>query len=64
MRRSTAGARARDRRGSIVGSRPVHSELERALAGMEEERARGLFPTGFAANLGVLTTFGGPGTSS
>jgi 8-amino-7-oxononanoate synthase len=45
----------------IVGSRPVHADLEAALAewkGMEESV---LFPTGFATNLGVLTTFGGPG---
>jgi 8-amino-7-oxononanoate synthase len=46
----------------IVGSRPVHSELERALASWKHSEAAVLFPTGFAANLGVLTTFGGPGT--
>jgi 8-amino-7-oxononanoate synthase len=44
----------------IVGSRPVHSELEDALAAWKGEEAAVLFPTGFAANLGVLTTFGGP----
>jgi 8-amino-7-oxononanoate synthase len=44
----------------IVGSRPVHSELERALAEWKRAEAAVLFPTGFAANLGVLTTFGGP----
>lgn len=44
----------------IVGSRPVHSELERALADWRRTEAAVLFPTGFAANLGVLTTFGGP----
>ena len=44
----------------IVGSRPVHSALEpRSPAGRRTARAA-LFPTGFAANLGVLTTFGGP----
>jgi 8-amino-7-oxononanoate synthase len=42
----------------IVGSRPVHSELEHALAEWKREDAAVLFPTGFAANLGVLTTFG------
>lgn len=46
----------------IVGSRPVHSELERKLAAWKQSDAAVLFPTGFAANLGVLTTFGGPGT--
>jgi 8-amino-7-oxononanoate synthase len=44
----------------IVGSRPVHSELERALADWKGAERSVLFPTGFAANLGVLTTFGGP----
>ncbi|HZJ26181.1 MAG TPA: 8-amino-7-oxononanoate synthase [Acidimicrobiia bacterium] len=44
----------------IVGSRPVHDELEAELAtGKGTERAV-VFPTGFAANLGALTTFGGP----
>jgi 8-amino-7-oxononanoate synthase len=44
----------------IVGSRPVHTELEQALAAWKGEPAAALFPTGFAANLGVLTTFAGP----
>jgi 8-amino-7-oxononanoate synthase len=42
----------------IVGSRPVHSDLERALADWKRAARAVLFPTGFAANLGVLTTFG------
>jgi 8-amino-7-oxononanoate synthase len=42
----------------IVGSRPVHGELEHALAGWKGTERAVLFPTGFAANLGVLTTFG------
>jgi 8-amino-7-oxononanoate synthase len=42
----------------IVGSRPVHGELERALAEWKGTERAVLFPTGFAANLGVLTTFG------
>lgn len=46
----------------IVGSRPIHSELEHELADWKHAEAAVLFPTGFAANLGVLTTFGGPGT--
>ncbi len=45
----------------IVGSRPVHSELEAALAEWKRAERAVLFPTGFAANLGVLATFGGPG---
>jgi 8-amino-7-oxononanoate synthase len=44
----------------IVGSRPVHTELELALAAWKTMPRAVLFPTGFAANLGVLTTFGGP----
>ena len=46
----------------IVGSRPVHSELERALASWKLAPRAALFPTGFATNLGVLTTFGTDGT--
>jgi 8-amino-7-oxononanoate synthase len=47
----------------IVGSRPVHHELEARLAEWKGA-ARGLvFPTGFATNLGVLSTFGGPGVT-
>jgi 8-amino-7-oxononanoate synthase len=45
----------------IVGSRPVHSELERTLAEWKGMPRAALFPTGFATNLGVLTTFGGEG---
>jgi len=44
----------------IVGSRPVHGELEAALADWKRCERAVLFPTGFATNLGVLTTFGGP----
>jgi 8-amino-7-oxononanoate synthase len=44
----------------IVGSRPVHTDLERALADWKDTERSVLFPTGFSANLGVLTTFGGP----
>ena len=42
----------------IVGSRPGHGELEAALAAWRGTEAAVLFPTGFAANLGVLATFG------
>ncbi|HUQ62294.1 MAG TPA: aminotransferase class I/II-fold pyridoxal phosphate-dependent enzyme [Acidimicrobiales bacterium] len=45
----------------VVGSRAVHSELERALAGWKQEEAALLFPTGYSANLGVLTTVAGRG---
>lgn len=45
----------------IVGSRPVHTELEADLAAWKRSERALLFPTGFAANLGVLSTFGGPG---
>src|SRR5439155_4390820 len=45
----------------IVGSRPLHSDLEGALADWKGTERAVLFPTGFATNLGVLTTFGAPG---
>jgi 8-amino-7-oxononanoate synthase len=45
----------------IVGSRPVHADLEAALADWKHTERAVLFPTGFATNLGVLTTFGGHG---
>ena len=44
----------------IVGSRPVHSDLERALADWKRASRAVLFSAGYTANLGVLTTFGGP----
>jgi 8-amino-7-oxononanoate synthase len=45
----------------IVGSRRVHSALEQALAEWRSMPRAALFPTGFATNLGVLTTFGTQG---
>jgi 8-amino-7-oxononanoate synthase len=64
-----AGHAALDRWGAgagsarlIVGSRPVHADLEAALADWKHAERAVLFPTGFATNLGVLTTFGGPDT--
>ncbi len=45
----------------IVGSRPIHSELEHELADWKRTERAVLFPTGFATNLGVITTFAGPG---
>jgi len=44
----------------IVGARPVHRELETELADWKSAERAALFPTGFAANLGVLSTFAGP----
>jgi 8-amino-7-oxononanoate synthase len=46
----------------IVGSRPIHSELERDLAAWKDTERAVLFPTGFAANLGVLSALAGPDT--
>ncbi len=45
----------------IVGSRSLHRDLERELAAWRGTEAALVFPTGFAANLGVLTTFGQAG---
>jgi 8-amino-7-oxononanoate synthase len=45
----------------VVGSRPVHHDLEQALAEWRRTETALLFPTGFAANLSALTVFGGPG---
>lgn len=62
-----AAHRALDRWGAgsgaarlIVGSRPIHTDLEHALADWKDTESAVLFPTGFAANLGVLATLGGP----
>jgi 8-amino-7-oxononanoate synthase len=44
----------------IVGARPVHRALEYELAEWKSAQRAALFPSGFAANLGVLSTFGGP----
>jgi 8-amino-7-oxononanoate synthase len=41
----------------IVGSRPPHDDLEHDLAAWKGTDAAVVFPTGFAANLGVLSTF-------
>jgi 8-amino-7-oxononanoate synthase len=47
----------------IVGSRPVHAELEAALAAWKDCEAALLFPTGFAANLSVLSVVGVAGVT-
>ena len=44
----------------VVGSRPLHRELETELAAWKGSEAALLFPTGFAANLGLLAALGGP----
>ena len=63
-----AAHRALDRWGSgsgasrlVTGSRPVHAELEAALASWKECDRALVLPTGFAANLSVLSVFGGEG---
>jgi 8-amino-7-oxononanoate synthase len=65
---AAAAHRALDRWGSgsgasrlVTGSRPVHAELEAALASWKECDRALVFPTGFAANLSVLSVFGGQG---
>jgi 8-amino-7-oxononanoate synthase len=45
----------------VTGSRPCHEELEEALASWKGTERAVVFPTGFAANLGVLSAFGDPG---
>jgi 8-amino-7-oxononanoate synthase len=47
----------------VTGNRPVHEELERELAAWKGTERAVLFPTGFAANLGVLTTLGTEGVA-
>ncbi len=43
----------------VAGSMALHHELEEALAQFKGTEAALLFPTGFMANLAVLTTFAG-----
>jgi 8-amino-7-oxononanoate synthase len=45
----------------IVGSRPVHDDLERTLAEWKGTEAAVVFPTGFAANTGLLSVLAEPG---
>jgi 8-amino-7-oxononanoate synthase len=42
----------------VTGARPFHEELERELADWKGAEAALLFPTGFAANLGLLGALG------
>lgn len=43
-----------------VGTRPYHLELEESLAKWKKSEKAILFPTGYVANLGVLSALGGP----
>jgi 8-amino-7-oxononanoate synthase len=45
----------------VTGSRPIHAELEHELAQWKGTEAAVCFPTGYAANLGILSVLGGPG---
>ena len=45
----------------VTGSRPVHHDLEEALAEWKGTESAVVFPTGFAANLSVLSVFAGGG---
>ena len=45
----------------VTGSRPVHRELETALAEWKGAEAAVVLPTGFAANLSVLSVFASGG---
>jgi 8-amino-7-oxononanoate synthase len=47
----------------IVGARPVHAELEAELASWRRQERAVLFPTGFAANLGVVSVVGTDGVT-
>lgn len=47
----------------LVGTRPVHAELENAIARWKGTESAVVYPTGFQANLGVLATLGGAGVT-
>jgi 8-amino-7-oxononanoate synthase len=47
----------------VVGARPVHAELESELADWKGCERAALFPTGYAANLGLLSALAGRGTT-
>ena len=44
----------------VSGSRPVHSGLEALLADWKSSESALVFPTGYAANLGLLSAIAGP----
>jgi 8-amino-7-oxononanoate synthase len=45
----------------VSGTSPLHEEVERRFADFKHAEACLLLPTGYAANLAVLTTLAGPG---
>jgi 8-amino-7-oxononanoate synthase len=47
----------------VTGSRPIHAELEETLADWKDCERAIVFPTGFAANLSVLSVFASYGAS-
>jgi 8-amino-7-oxononanoate synthase len=47
----------------VTGSRPIHAELENTLAEWKNCERAMVFPTGFAANLSVLSVFASDGAS-
>jgi len=47
----------------VTGSRPIHAELEETLAAWKGCERAIVFPTGFAANLSVLSVFAANGAS-
>lgn len=47
----------------IVGTRSLHVELEESLARSKKMERALIFPSGFAANLGVLSVFGAQGVT-
>ena len=47
----------------VTGSRPCHEALEESLASWKGTERAVVFPTGFAANLGVLSVFGDRGVT-
>lgn len=42
----------------LTGTRPIHKLLEQELASWKHTQATTLFPTGYSANLGVMTVLG------
>ena len=58
---AAAGAQAGAGASSLIAGRsPYHVRLEEALAEFEETESALLFPSGFAANIGTLTSLIGP----